>query len=317
MNFNVFVFAVLFWTVVFSSCSKSDNPTPKPATPVIMDTLGAGWTKVNGAGGFDIFFANNNIGYTCGGSLHKSVNGGLTWSFTSLLGNFRNCFVTADNKAFFAIDGSPVIKTLDGGSTFITIPALEHVTDFFFLDNNTGFAISTFSVLYQTVDGGVNWTPVPATGFEVSDAYASLTFASAAKGWIVSDSGLYRSTTTINTWVPSIINGGAYRNFSSIYSISPTIIFASNSKGEIYKSTDGGINFNYQITLPTANFTDLHFINDQVGYASNGHYLFKTVNGGNTWIKELTTSFIICEIHFTDATHGWACGIHNILIFKP
>jgi photosystem II stability/assembly factor-like uncharacterized protein len=51
----------------------------------------------------------------------------------------------------------------------------------------------------------------------------------------------------------------------------------------------------------------IHFINENIGYESFGHRIFKTTDGGINWTKiiGLGNSNIV-EIHFIDEMHGWA-----------
>ena len=47
----------------------------------------------------------------------------------------------------------------------------------------------------------------------------------------------------------------------------------------------------------------------------DGSYVYKTINGGNTWTKEVVLpNKLIIEVHFRDAQHGWACGTDGVIL---
>ena len=62
-------------------------------------------------------------------------------------------------------------------------------------------------------------------------------------------------------------------------------------------------------------YHDLHFLDDKIGYMSDGHYVLKTIDGGVTWTKEVSDpSMIFYELHFIDINHGWAAGSHGTIL---
>lgn len=307
--------------LVGNSCSEKDTP-PKPIPVIVFaDTLSTGWTKKiisNESNIADIFFNSSNTGYLAGDKIHKSTDGGTTWNIVYNSSRHLNIFLTADNKAFFADFGGTIIKTTDGGNLFTSSPYFAKVTDIFFADNNTGYAI-THGGLYKTIDGGISWQMVITTGLITPQGYNTLYFLDNTAGWVATSSGIYKSTGSLTNWQAAVINGGsANREFVSLYAVSATHIFAVNTLGEIYKSTDGGTNFRFIQKLGTGGFSDIHFINAQLGYTSAGRNIYKTTDGGSNWVKILSTAQDkIIEIHFTDAGHGWACGDSTVYIYKP
>ena len=83
----------------------------------------------------------------------------------------------------------------------------------------------------------------------------------------------------------------------------------SSNGGQVYKSTNGGLNFSLIKTLTGGGYLDLHFINNEIGYACFGHRIYKTTDGGATWqVVVAMGNTELVELHFTDASHGWACG---------
>lgn len=304
----------------FQSCKKSDPaPDPVPVPTVKPDTLTAGWTKqlLAGANGLsDIFFNSSTNGYACSDNgLYKTTDGGGTWAKLSPINNqWNNCFVTADGKALFVTYASnSIFKTLDGGSSF-TNPTVGSVPlDIFFTDNNNGYSIAQDG-LYKTVDAGVTWQKITTTGLS-SGSYASLSFINSTTGWVVTQGAILRSTAALTNWQAAGVSGGSSANFGSVYAVSATVIYAANFSGEIFKSTDGGANFSFIKKLEADRFTDICFVTDQLGYASSGRSIYKTTDAGATWNKVVALGeTTISEIHFTDASHGWACGTDAVVL---
>ena len=303
------------------SCKKSDPAPAPPPLPVIKpDTLTAGWTKqvvAVGSNMSDIFFNTSTNGYACADNgVFKTTDGGTNWVQLNLTNNqWNNCFVTADGKASLVTYASNnIFRTIDGGSSF-TNPALGSVPlDIFFTDNNNGFSIAVDG-LYKSVDAGVSWQRITTTGLSSSSNYASLSFINNTTGWVVSQAGIFRSLGSLTNWQASFANGGASSNYASVYAVSATVIYVGDFSGQIFKSTDGGANFNFIKKLEDASFTDIHFLTDQIGYASSGRSIYKTADGGSNWSKVVSLGEnFISEIHFTDATHGWACANKGVVL---
>jgi len=63
------------------------------------------------------------------------------------------------------------------------------------------------------------------------------------------------------------------------------------------------------------NYHDLHFLDDNLGYMTDGQYVLKTIDGGVTWTKEASIPRgIFYELHFMDINHGWAGGSHGTIL---
>jgi photosystem II stability/assembly factor-like uncharacterized protein len=92
---------------------------------------------------------------------------------------------------------------------------------------------------------------------------------------------------------------------------------STGTYGRIVKTTDGGINWAF-----TGNFEEdflyaIHFVNENVGYASgyNGA-IIKTTDGGITWAvqNDSMPNVILSDIHFYDENTGGAVGSAGALL---
>ena len=53
---------------------------------------------------------------------------------------------------------------------------------------------------------------------------------------------------------------------------------------------------------------DVHFINEQTGWATGNDVLLKTTDGGVTWEPQENLDLNMTGVHFTDSLNGWAVG---------
>ena len=313
------LFSVLMLMIFLNySCSKSKTDTP--VLPVIKpDTLTAGWTKtaVSSNGIVDIFFSSNTAGYALSADLLKTTDGGLTWlKIPASYGNAVNLAVTGDGKIFVASTPNTIFRSANGGSSFSsTTFSSPGIFDVYFTDNNTGYTVTTTG-LFQTTDGGLTWPAVsPVTGLTISGSgsgYNTLFFLNNTTGWIANGNTVFKSNGNVNNWVTASFSPLPPQNGSlSIYAPSSSIVYVGSIEGKIFKSVNGGANFTeiYNFPQNSIGYLDLHFIDATTGYACYGNRIYKTVNGGSSWIPVVSlgeTTFV--EIHFTDASHGWGCA---------
>jgi len=80
----------------------------------------------------------------------------------------------------------------------------------------------------------------------------------------------------------------------------------------IMRTTDGGINWNTQETDTLGNINKSFFIDNNNGWiigGSGGSNLYKTIDGGKTWIlKYISDNSSFTDICFSDLNHGVAVG---------
>ncbi len=236
-------------------------------------TGGMIWDFGNHTGGgyirsLDFADSLNGLAVGYAGKILKSVDGGASWSriFPPGAMNQRN-FTTVhytNPQTVFAFGGrnytndtlQTIIKSTDGGDTWNTIRDVNGrwLKGAFFIDADKAFAVGSKGTIIKTTDGGNNWTPVnsPVNDVEFNAVY----FINSTTGFIV---------------------GGNYVMFDTL-----------TSQRTILKTTDGGANWNVILNEPGGWLTAIDFIDQNTGYiAGDGATLYKTGNGGNTWVREL------------------------------
>jgi photosystem II stability/assembly factor-like uncharacterized protein len=129
---------------------------------------------------------------------------------------------------------------------------------------------------YKTIDNGANWLEI--NSFHANNSYPDVFFFNQMNGFLVCDS--------VNYVYDSLGQISHIENF-----------------GYIYKTTDGGLNWNMQ-TFPNDSLIDVNFPSANVGYVTAGAHLLKTVDGGTTW-NSLNVPFSAQKVAFVNDDFGY------------
>lgn len=112
---------------------------------------------------------------------------------------------------------------------------------------------------------------------------------------------------------------------SNIFFVNPDTGFAYGSfesKGEIYKTTNGGRNWNITLTNNNDFFSSIYFLNQDIGWicgSNNGRLvLYKTVNGGESWDLLYANDSIgrPDKLFFSGPEIGWILKIGTDYLLK-
>ncbi len=147
-------------------------------------------------------------------------------------------------------------------------------------------------------------------------------FISADRGWICGDSGLvYRTDNGGDTWVKKSLSG-TILTYNDIEFIDINQGWLCGQNGTVLKTTTGGDSWTI-MTLAGAGTVDLHsisMIDNMTGWlvgsgASGGEYIWKTSDGGTSWIEIVTGHTVdgLFEVEFMDMSNGWMVGKDIIL----
>jgi photosystem II stability/assembly factor-like uncharacterized protein len=269
--------------------------------------------------------------FSCNGdSLLSTTDGGITWDVDSMR---MSVMTFADSLRGWMFTENGVRKTSDGGLTWNYVSSdsifgLAEPIDASFPDSLTGFLSAmdwnnSVSQLFKTTDGGVSW--VRQNSFN-GDIYggAAIVFFDTLRG-IALNPDSYQSNYYITgdggvswTAIPLYEKGGE----NSGDHINNTII-AAGGQGTIIKSTDAGQTFSDLITraFPAKYLNSVSFPDTLTGYIDvssldNNEGIYKTIDGGNTWLRIDSSSSSATEIFFLTPQIGWvnSQGGHTIKI---
>ena len=198
----------------------------------------------------------------------KTVDGGSTWKAGAITftgsANYgcSNLYPFSDTVCYAAVfpksgNGGIVFKTTDGGNNWNPQPTADFSSSWLnwvtFFNQNEGVCMgdpnsSSQFIIYTTTDGGVNWNQVP---------YSNIPNALSGETGVVNYYDKYENT-----------------------------IWFGTSKGNVFKSTDKGLNWTSSST-GFGDFTNIKFKNNNIGIAellsTNSYQIKKTTDGGTTW----------------------------------
>lgn len=240
---------------------------------------------------------NHPGSFHIGGSILKSVDGGITWEtkFDIDFYGLRQLFFLNESIGWVTTDYKRVFCTTDGGDTWIesdTIP-MYHGNGIYFVDDKIGWVCGGDSreVICKTTNGGISWE----TQFEQSSGNGGLLdieFINEQKGFAT---GLNRLLLLTN-------NGGETWE-----------IIASSASGGVLNA----LPINYAVM-------DIDLIDPDIGWITGGpvcgalgQYIMSSVDGGDSWQMEVYNDFLpyptFNELDFIESGQGWAAGWNGLL----
>ena len=188
------------------------------------------------------------------GGVFRSTNGGLNWQALGPTGGSGqpNIIYMFNKDIGFSDDnsvGSRMKKTTNGGVNWTLLAPNESFADIKLIDSLTGWKCS--GDIKKTTDGGINWNLQQLPQL-FSNNMINLSISNINKQWGVGGF--------------TVINNKAY--------------------GIMYKSTNGGINWGYQLadtSIHIVRYWSVNFINNNIGWAyATSTGVHTTTNGSDT-----------------------------------
>jgi photosystem II stability/assembly factor-like uncharacterized protein len=272
-----------------------------------------------------VLYASAGNGFDLEAGIYKSIDGGMSWIFTSPKGlpKYSVTSLAVDPRspttvyAGFSKDRG-VYKTTDGGTTWNPTGAgldlTSVVTSLAINPRNSDViyaGISFADGVYKSANGGASWTLVPS-GFPtqmeatvqdlaINPQNPDVVYAAVRQSGIDAG-GVYRSTDAGASWRnTNLPSGGA--NHTIIDPQSPDIIYAGK-----YKSINGGSSW----TSVGNEVTAVDFRN---GALYSG--ALKSTDGGANWIKIVNDDFppeVIAVSPYDSTIYG---GYNSLYAMRP
>ena len=263
-----------------------------------------------------ICFLDSSTGWIVGArGTFLNINLDSTWQvkyFEGIEADMTSLTFQGDNLGWAVsavvgvVEEGRVFKTSDGGKTWSQIYIFnKDLYDVKFVSEDVGWVVG-FGIISKTTDGGLSWND------QLSDPMArfyTCYFADSLKGWAAGYVGseVYHTEDGGITWNRQSLNpAGTY--YSITFSDSNNGWIAGRTVNNylyasLYRSTDGGSSwFEYQMTGTALN--TIFFINDSVGWISQGSNILKTSNGGNSWFTISSLGSSIDHIFFANPAKG-------------
>lgn len=316
------------------SSSSNWKPLGPTNVPIILSNgKNRGVGRIN-AIAFDPYDQNIIYVGSPGGGFWKSIDGGANWVTTSddlpVLGVSSIAIDPNNTDIIYIATGDAnasdtysigVLKSIDQGDTWATtglsynVNANKRVNKILINPNNTDsvFAATNTNIMLS-VDGGMSWNNCAPLGrwrdIEFMPGNPNIVYATKQSN---GGSNVYRSLDGGGNW--SVINNGVassgkYRPLIAVTPINPNVIYALYSASDysfhgIYKSIDGGDNWNLQSNSPNIlgrdtdgtgtggqSWYDLSLgvsNNDENHLFVGGINLWESTDGGANWTIEASS----------------------------
>jgi len=208
---------------------------------------------------------NQNTGFAGGDYILKTTNAGENWAVWNWPLNriIDDMFIFSEDTIWYG-DIEPtaggLYRTTNGGLYWEKrdngIPANSYPFFIYFYNNRIGFASGNTNV-YKTTDAGLSWNLTFTGGISKLQFKDSLNCIRASQGFFRTiDGGINWTQDSLprilgNTYTNKWINNFTIINNDTMYCSGGYVYFYSNGsyKSTIYKTTNGGINWGYQIVL--------------------------------------------------------------------
>jgi photosystem II stability/assembly factor-like uncharacterized protein len=202
-------------------------------------------------------------------------------------------------------------------------PTTRWLTRSCFVDTVFGWAAGDSGTIIHTSNSGTNWVVQNSgiTDYPIDDIF----FVNRRYGWALANDYLFQGTFVLTT-----TNGGSnwsVSRFSDTDAVLGTIYFrdtlngfASGFTGNIFRTTNGGINWleshvdtNYCPFLFRFPKNRFDFFDAQTGYACGGHFdiqgiIWKTTDSGANWFTYCVTPEPLYDIKAISSSKIISCG---------
>ena len=277
-----------------------------------------------------VYFIDKNIGFVIKGSnILKTADGGVTWTTVYSVSYgptipINSMTFTSQSTGWVVGESGLCLKTIDGGNTWTYIPTstsfpLKKIS---FKDLSNGVIVGDFGSIYYTANGGNTWTAVNTFNGGNYPTFLSLSFVpNTTNVWAIgvkaSNGFIAKSINSGITWSEvslGIAQIPANTTFNDITFTTINDGFIVGDNGTIFRTTNGGVSWQLQLSPILSGLKDIQFLNSQIGYICgtfpNGSFL-KT-SEGNTW-KSLNMYAYPVSLSFVDENTGWLTNYGNII----
>ncbi|MBU2492133.1 MAG: T9SS type A sorting domain-containing protein [Bacteroidetes bacterium] len=281
-----------------------------------------------------LYFVDENTGWAVGekGIILHTEDGGSNWYKQNQNDSLvLNSVFAIDKQNIFAtgplVTGLPpdplreinavIIKSVDGGISWkrYDLDTLSWLSSIFFVNDSIGWITGNRGTLFKTTNQGNTWIRINLDINYTNAYFKKIQFINEDTGWIISSAVILKTTDGGKNWKSQLIPTTSLNSFDYVNSQTGWIVGQNIVQENIFKSIDGGENWQACTNIPISNYRSVEFINENIGYAAGGFSIeghvqstiIKTNDGGETWFEQQSPSAsTLSYIFFINETTGWA-----------
>lgn len=202
-------------------------------------------------------------------------------------------------------DKNPVINNFKNGEWHIFSGISNTIKTIFFINSQSGWAVGDNGCIHYTTDGGYHWV---SQNSGTLNRLISVYFLDSQTGFACGyDNTLICTSNKGTTWTPIQVISDSGSIYSSLHSDNSDNLYLISNYGEIYWSKDVGTSWHKKYNLNSWGFSYLNCSNNPICYAMKigGNSLYKSIDGGNSWIIYTMPLQWSGDIYLLDENHGW------------
>lgn len=233
-----------------------------------------------------------------------------------------DCKFVNQNIAYIVGAYGYIYKTTNGAQSWFTqISSTNYeLTSVFFINENTGWAVGGGNII-KTTNGGTNWF-IQYTSYNTE--FECVHFANENTGMVVGTMGPYsimKTTDGGNGWF-TLQNPVPFSDMRGVFMVDTSFAYAVGERhnwvSPVIKTTNGGINWFFQMTAIYTPLIAVSFINRDTGLIAGVlRTLRYTSNGGNNWLDvQLPVPADISDIEHANNNVVYLGGISDNLVMK-
>jgi photosystem II stability/assembly factor-like uncharacterized protein len=235
-----------------------------------------------------VFFTSATIGHVSDiwGSCRKTYDRGNNWATPSndYYGSGADAIAAANTTHLWAVSSALQKRSTNGGSSWTpgAVTAYD-IVKMQFKSTTTGYALTDNNYLKKTTNAGQNWNYNSAAGTIRDFAFYSPNFGMVSRNGAIArtyDGGTNWITVSLSATsdVKAIACADSLYWFAGVYN-------TTTSEYNIYKSSNGGVNWNVVSTGITNiyNLESLAATDSNHVYFAGGNGVYRSANGGQTF----------------------------------